>query len=507
MGAGFICPPYAAPVRFLLRWLTVVMVLMLAASSARAADLPLWPGPLRQPVPPNWPTGSCGPPTARLDFRLWELVRQTGGADLSCANRFLGFVRTPRGDQTPQDAFEITAAEIREARSEVLLASMEWMSGPGKPGYTFAQAVRDLYARVAAEPARYPQGMSVRVVLGGFPDFVRPDGATQPLALARDLRSLGVPFEDGRLGWTLSILNYRFFPHSHVKLHVIDGRDLTVAGYNFTDWHLPRQEPGGRDLHDLGLRLSGPVAQSGVAVFDDLWRHSRELRCPPDVTAQEVGSRCQLQEAGPPTHPPAAQLAQATGSARAFMLYRRTGVELADVAHLALLDAARTGIDLMQADFGPPLACWYAYLNPGTCPTGEWTTYMTGVLSALRRGVKVRLLLVDYGIGAAPNRSGVALLRRELWRRGIEDRFEARYTTFNLHTKALSVDHEMVVTGSMNFHFASWGSLGLAEAALATSDPQAIAQQKASFEHAWQSASRPVPEERWLRNIPRDLAF
>ncbi|PNY83085.1 phospholipase [Deinococcus koreensis] len=479
----------------------------LAGSWAGAADLPLWPGPLRQPSPPNWAPGTCGVPTGRLEQRLWELTRQTGGADLTCGNRFLGFVRTPRSEQTPQDAFEVLGDEVRGARSEVLLASMEWMTGPGKPGSTFAQAVRDLYARVAADPAAYPQGMTLRVVLGGFPDFVRPDGASQPLALARDLRRLGVPLADERVGWTLSILNYRFFPHSHVKLHVIDGRDLTVSGYNFTDWHLPAQEAGGRGLHDLGLRLSGPVAQSGVAVFDDLWRHSRELRCPPGIGPEDVEAGCRLEEAGPPTHPATAQVAQTTGTARAFMLYRRTGVELADVAHLALLDAARTGVDLMQTDFGPPLACWYAYLNPSTCGTGEWTTYLTGVLSALRRGVKVRLLLVDYGVGAAPNRSGVALLRRELWRRGIEDRFEARYTTFNMHTKALSIDHEMVVTGSMNFHFASWGSLGLAEAALATSDPQAIAQQEASFEDAWQRASRPVPEERWLRNVPRDLAF
>lgn len=502
MEARFICPPYAAPVRLLLWWL---MVLVLGAPSARAADLPLWPGPLQQATPPEWPAGACGAPSGRLELRLWELLRQTGGADLTCGNRFGAFVRTPRSGQTPQDAFGALADEVRGARFEVLLANMEWMTGPGTPGSTFAQAVRDLYGRVAAEPARYPQGMTVRVVLGGFPDFIRPDGASQPLALARDLRNLGVPLADERLGWRLSILNYRFFPHSHVKLHVIDGRDLTVSGYNFTDWHLPTTESGGRGLHDLGLRMSGPVAQSGVAVFDDLWRHSRELRCPPEVQVEELERRCQLVEPGPPAHPAAARLAQTAGPARAFMLYRRTGVELADVAHLALLDAARTGVDLMQTDFGAPLACWYAYLNPGTCPTAEWTTYLTGVLSALRRGVQVRLLLVDYGVGAAPNRSGVALLRRELRRRGIESRFEARYTTFNMHTKALTVDHEMVVTGSMNFHFASWGSLGLAEAALATSDPQAIAQQEASFEDAWQRASRPVPEERWLRNIPRDL--
>lgn len=498
---------YAPWVRPVLSPVLALLALFFACSGAHAADLPLWPGPLRQVTPPGWAAGTCQPPTGRLDLRLWELVRQTGGADLSCANSFESFVRTPRSAQAPQDAFDVLAGQVRAARSEVLLANMEWMSGPGTPGYAFAQAVSDLYGRVSANPAAYPQGMAIRVVLGGFPDFVRPDGATQPLALARDLRSLGVPLSDERLGWTVSVLNYRFFPHSHVKMHVIDGQDVTVAGYNFTDWHYPVSEPGGQDLHDLGVRMTGPVAQSGVAVFDDLWRHSRELRCPPTVAVAEIGAQCQLEEAAAPTHPVAAQQARPSGTARAFMLYRRTGEELADVAHLALLDAARSQVDLMQADFGAPIACFYAYLNPSTCGTPEWTTYMTNVLSAVRRGVHVRLLLVNYGEGAASNRSGVALLRRELRRRGIDDRFEARYTTFKMHTKALTVDREMVVTGSMNFHFASWGSLGLAEAALATSDPQAVAQQEASFEAAWENASVPVPEESWLKNIPRDLTF
>ncbi|MFC3834467.1 MULTISPECIES: phospholipase D-like domain-containing protein [Deinococcus] len=491
---------------FSLRRLVPVLVLLaFTLPVAGAADLPLWPGSMQPPAPLSVPPPPCEAPTGRLALRLWELARQEAGPDLTCGNAFLGFLRTPRSADTPRDAFQITAEQIRAARSEVLLTTMEWRAGAGNPGMTFAQAVRDLYAKVAADPAAYPQGMTVRLLLGGFPDVIRPDGATQPLLAARDLRSLGVPLRDDRVGWTLTVLNYRYLPHSHVKLHVIDGTDMTVAGYNYTDWHLPSSEPGGRDLRDLGLRVSGPVAQSGVAVFDDLWRHSLELVCPADVAAGDVAARCTMQAAPPPSHPAPARAAVATGTARAFMLYRRTGVDHADLAHLALLDGALTQVDLMQADFGPPLTCWYAYLNPSTCPVREWTTYMTHVLAAMQRGVHVRLLLVSYGIGAAPNRSGVALLRRELRRRGLEDRFEARYTTANMHTKTLTVDNEIVVTGSMNFHFASWGSLGLAEAALATDDPTAVAEQNASFEEVWNTGSRPVPEERWQPNVVQDL--
>jgi phosphatidylserine/phosphatidylglycerophosphate/cardiolipin synthase-like enzyme len=478
-------------------------LLMLAAVACggwgQGTAFPLFLGPVLPAAPLNQP--ACAPPTDPLERALWQVVTANGQPDLSCDNAFTAFLRTPRGPGTPLDAFQVTASDIVEARSEVLLASMEWKAGPGHPGWTFAQAVAELYGRVRANPAAYPQGMTVRALLGGFPDLLRPDGGTQPLAMLDDLLRLGVPLQDARVGWTLTLLNYRYFPHSHVKLLVIDGRDLTVAGYNYTDWHLPASEPGGHDLHDLGLRMSGPVAQSGVAAFDDLWRHSLQLRCPDPVTRSAAATGCQLTPPDPVTHPAAAREAVPAGHARAFMLYRRPGSDGADRAHLALLGAAQGQIDLMQADFGPTINCWGAYLNPRGCGPETWPVYLAAVLGAIQRGVHVRLLTVDYGPGAAANRSGVTLLRQELRREGLQDRFEARYVTFNMHTKALTVDHRMVVVGSMNFHFSSWGPLGLAEAALATGDLTAVEEQEASFETVWQTASRPVPEEWWLKNV------
>ncbi|QFP75867.1 phospholipase D-like domain-containing protein [Deinococcus sp. AJ005] len=481
----------------------LTLAVLACGGTGLGAELPLFLGPALPAAPLNLPV--CVPPTDPLERAVWGVVTENGQPDLSCDNAFVGYLRTPRSLTTPLDAFEITASQIANAHSEVLLASMEWQGGPGKPGWTFAQAVATLYGRVRADPAAYPQGMTVRALLGGFPDFQRPDGRTQPLALLGDLLRLGVPLEDARVGWKLSILNYRYFPHSHVKLHVIDGRDLTVAGYNYTDWHLPATEPGGRGLHDLGLRMSGPVAQSGVAVFDDLWRHSLQLRCPDSVTRETAEAQCQMAPPDPVTHPAAAREAVPGGHARAFMLYRRPGDDAADRAHLALLGAAKSQIDLMQADFGPTPNCWGAYLNPQGCGPDSWPVYMVAVLDALERGVQVRLLTVDYGISAAPNRSGITLLRQELRRQGIQDHFEARYTTFNMHTKALTVDRRMVVVGSMNFHFSSWGTLGLAEAALATDDPAAVQEQETSFETIWKTASRPVPDEWWLKNVTPDL--
>lgn len=483
---------------FALRWL--LALLLTVGGLADASEFPIRLGG----VPPTTsldPSGlSCSRPMDPLELALWRVTTEGGRPDRSCRNAFVSFLRTPRTATQP-DAFDVTADQIRGARAEVLLTTMEWHAGEGHPGWTFALAVRDLYGRVRAEPAAYPQGMTVRVVLGGFPDLKREDGATQALELVRDLTRLGVPPNDVRVGWQLGVANYRYFPHSHVKLHVIDGQDLTVSGYNYTDWHLPDTSPGGRNLHDLGLRVRGPVAQDGVAVFDDLWRKSRQVRCPAGTRAGDVARVCTLREPDPPTHPDAARRLTRAGPARAFLLYRRSGFDQADRAQVALLGAARQSLDLMQAQFSPSLGCWSAYLQPQDCPVSRWPVYLRAVLDAMERGVKVRALMVDYGLDRAPNRSGVALLRLEARRRGIEDRFDARSVTFPMHTKALTVDGRMVLAGSMNFHFSSWGPLGLNEAMLATSDAGAVSEQQASFEDVWKNRSRPIPQEWWMRNV------
>lgn len=487
-------------------WPHTLLVLLLAGlgflgkAEAEGPEFPLRLGTLRPASPLNPGVLSCAVPSDPLELALWRITTEAGRADHSCGNTFLSYLRTPGTPEQP-GAFDVTAQQIREARSEVLLTTMEWQAGDGHPGGVFARAVRDLYGRVRADPAAYPQGMTVRIALGGFPDFKRPDAATQALELVRDLVQLGVPMSDNQVGWRLGVANYRYFPHSHVKLHVIDGQDLTVAGYNYTDLHLPSSFPGGLDLVDLGLRLRGPVAQDGVAVFDDLWRKSRQVRCPEGTRAEDVPAVCTLQEPDTPEHPDAARTLIPAGTARTFLLYRRPGFDQGERAHLALFGAAQQRIDVMQNAFSPTLMCWFAYWQPDSCPVSDWPPYLQALLEAMERGVQVRALVVDYGIDRVPNRSGVALLRLEARRRGIEDRFEARYVTFAMHTKAVTVDDRLVLAGSMNFHFSSWGSLGLNEAALATTDSEAVAQQREIFETTWDEQSRPIPQEWWLRNI------
>ncbi|SMB92928.1 phospholipase D-like domain-containing protein [Deinococcus hopiensis] len=467
---------------------------------AKAVDFPSHLGPVVPTTTLNPDGLTCSPPTDTLELALWRVTVEGAQPDRSCGNAFVGYQRTPRIAKQP-DAFQETADQVRAARSEVLLTSMEWHAGEGQPGWIFAEGVRDLYAKVRAHPEVYPAGMTVRLSLGGFPDFSRPDGGTQALEAVRDLTGLGVPLNDAAVGWHLAVANYGYFPHSHIKLHVIDGVDLTVAGYNYTEWHLPDTLPGGRNLHDLGLRMRGPAAQVGVTVFDDLWRHSRQVSCPGSTPAHKVVRTCTLVPTEAPTHPGPARTLKAAGEARAFVLYRRPEYDEADRGMLALFGAAQGSIDLMQANFSPRLQCWYAFLQPGDCPPATWPPYLQALLAAMERGVKVRVLTVDYGIDRDANRSGIALMRLLARKRGVEDRFDARYVSFAMHTKATTLDTRMVVVGSMNLHFSSWGPLGLNEAVLATTDREAVAEQRASFEDVWARASRPVPPEWWMRNV------
>ncbi|WP_261665040.1 hypothetical protein [Deinococcus sp. Marseille-Q6407] len=218
----------------------------------------------------------CPRPAARLDRVLYDHLRGQG-AELSCGNLFLQLLELPGDPQQlgPQGGYRELAAQIRQARSEVLLANMVWDSGPQWPGRLLAQATADLRADVLAHPEAYPQGMTVRILLG---HSVRPEDAPLDPRLsldyaAQDLLAAGLPLTGEAEGpWRLELADYAFaVPHSHTKLLVTDRERVLAGGFNISNLHLPLSTPGGRGSHDLGLAVKGPVARQAVAAFEDLW--------------------------------------------------------------------------------------------------------------------------------------------------------------------------------------------------------------------------------------------
>ena len=76
----------------------------------------------------------------------------------------------------------------------------------------------------------------------------------------------------------------------------------------------------------------------------------------------------------------------------------------------------------------------------------------------------------------------------ELERRGYGGLVEIRFYNGKLHAKSTLIDDRLLIIGSMNMHYSSWGDVGLTEHSLTTNDPDAIAEFKGLFETKWAEA-------------------
>ncbi len=61
------------------------------------------------------------------------------------------------------------------------------------PGFILAEAVATLYQQLKANPAQYPKGMTVRILLGNPPELFHFELGNQVWHVIRDLREAGVP--------------------------------------------------------------------------------------------------------------------------------------------------------------------------------------------------------------------------------------------------------------------------------------------------------------------------
>jgi cardiolipin synthase len=457
------------------------------------------------------PDRDCPEPQAPLDRVLYDQLRGQGAA-LSCGNAFVRLVHFPNDDSglsgqvpAPMGGFAVMARQIEGARHEVLLANMLWDDGAASPGAFLAHAIARLREAVALHPERYPQGVTVRLMFG---NSVRLDTLLDPTSsvysAARQLLEAGVPLSnDSVRGFRIELANYTYlYPHNHLKLLVIDGQETAAGGVNISFFHLPASTPGGLDLTDLLLTLRGPVARHTAAAFRDSWLLSRRLRCQEGVTVTALHQGCVLVDAAGPsplfyTAPP-----EPAGTSRAYGLYRRAGYEAQDAALPALFAASRSSIDLMQSQISGTVQCSLSLTAPGGCPFPQQALPVwQAIVGAIRdRGVRVRLVL-DYDpllqIEPLALISGIRAYLKPL---GLEDHLQVRWsgTAGGMHTKAALVDEAMLVVGSLNLHFSSFGSRGLNEYTLATSDPAALKAGRQDFDFEW-ARSRPFELPYWLR--------
>jgi len=276
--------------------------------------------------------------------------------------------------------------------------------------------------RVAdAMAAAARRGVAVHLVVDGFGT---PGGDGQWECA---LREAGVRLETFRPERRRFSLDRRRLRRLHRKLAVIDGRVAFVGGINILDdWYDPNHGLLEHPRLDYAVRVRGPlVAQVHVAAARLWWEVAtvnRSLHRGADTGAQGRRGRPQLPEAVSSEVTPAGRV-RAALLLRDNLRHRRT----IERAYLRAIGRARREVLLASA-----------YFFPGV-------RFRRALLAAVRRGVRVRLLLqgkVEYRL---PH-YGAQALYDELLRGGVEI---VEYRRSFLHAKVAVVD-DWATVGSSN---------------------------------------------------------
>jgi len=101
----------------------------------------------------------------------------------------------------------------------------------------------------------------------------------------------------------------------------------------------------------------------------------------------------------------------------------------------------------------------------------------------------VRVIVENTNSNGLENRIGGQVLLDELARRGYDGYVDIRFYNGKLHAKSMLIDQQMLIIGSQNMHYSSWGSHALTEHSLATDDAAAIAEYQSLFEAKWAEAT------------------
>jgi len=133
-------------------------------------------------------------------------------------------------------------------------------------------------------------------------------------------------------------------------------------------------------------------------------------------------------------------------------------------------------------------------IDPSLCNIEQALDYMNAILDALEENpVKVRVLFTDVNSNGLENFIATDVFRQELEKRGLSEWVEIRYWPERMHSKAILIDNQLLIIGSQNMHYSSFGERGLTEFSLATESPEAIEAFQLTFEFYWER-SLPVEE-------------
>jgi cardiolipin synthase len=288
------------------------------------------------------------------------------------------------------EIFPAMLKAIRGARSTITFETYIYWSG--RIGRQFADAL--------SERAR--NGVRVHLLV----DWVGSQKMDRQLI--EQMHAAGVEIHRYHpLHWyTLARLNNR----THRKLLVVDGRVGFTGGVGISDeWDGDAQDP--RHWRDSHYRIEGPAVAQMQAAFMDNW-------------IKTTGKVLQGEAYFPPLTP------VGDAQAQVFTSSPSGGAESMQLMYLLSITAAERTIDLAAAYFVPD----------------ELT--LRALLDALRRGVKIRILVPGEHVDSEVVRKA----SRATWGKVLAA--GARMYEFQpamFHCKALIVDGTLVSVGSTNF--------------------------------------------------------
>jgi phosphatidylserine/phosphatidylglycerophosphate/cardiolipin synthase-like enzyme len=313
------------------------------------------------------------------------------------------------------------------------------------------------------------------------------------------MRYAGLPtMSDPEIGWKLEIANFDgSWPHGHTKMVVIDGKTAVAAGFNYQHKHQSKDHPSGKgkDDYDLGLQMTGPVAQTTRIAFDDLWSGSNSIVCPDlglDSPLWWISCRREIAKAD---HvPEVKKLYLASGNSNAFALHRTTKFQESDQTVPTAIASAQKTLDVLQVNFTLALICDLNILFE-VCDFRDALVYMQAMMDAIEtNNVKTRVLIKPGVIEGVESEIAVKAFRDALELRGLSHLVEFRYFQDSVHAKAVLIDDQYLLVGSQNFHYSAFGDGALTEFNIGTDDPDAISAFKQFFDYHWERAV-PIPIE------------
>jgi cardiolipin synthase len=290
------------------------------------------------------------------------------------------------GDRIFPDMLEA----IRGARRSITFETYVWWSG----------SVGAEFTRALAERAR--AGVRVHVIFDAV-GAGRIDDAS-----VEEMKAAGVQVEKyNPVRWdSLARMNNR----THRKILVVDGRIGYTGGAGIADeWRGDAQD---RDhWRDTHFRLEGPAVAQMQAAFMENW-------------IEVTGKVLHGEEYFPPLARAGAHLAQV------FIASPGGGGESMQLMYLLSIAAARGAIRLSASYFVPD------------------DTEVRTLVAALRRGVKVQIIMPGHHIDSEIVRRASRASWGELLRAGAE-LYEYQPTMY--HCKVMIVDDRWVSVGSTNF--------------------------------------------------------